>query len=207
MPGVSGARSSWSGLHRGRRGRRGGRSRRGRRGGRGGGRSRRSVESASFFLYAIAYRYDYLGDVVPSVASTEKIGRHVQRLGAPKARSTLGPPSERLVASSGRGGRDRRSPGSSTGQLLHPISASPPSGWTFTAASAPSSLLPTSSVVAPSSIAAPLAPAPTRGSSWTPGSTLDSHGSRATSSPSASRRLQLRQVRQDVQHASRPRGT
>lgn len=187
-------------------GRRGGRrrrwrgSRRRRRGGRRRRRSRRYLESAAIVIYPLAVAHQRRD--VTRLASAEEIRRQFQCVGPFEARSTFRSPAERVSASGNR--FHRRS--SATTWLVYSISAIASSGRPPAASSSSSPLVSASSIVAASSSAAALAPAATRRSSGSPRTAFDSHGARFAPSPSARRRLQLRQVWQDVQHAAWTRG-
>lgn len=198
LPGFSSARAS--GCRSGRRRRRGG-GRRGRRGGRRRGRPRRHLEPATVVVHPVtvtSQRRD-----VAHIAPPEEIRRQFQRVRAPQAGSTLRAPAERVAPSRIRfHGRP-----SAPARLVDPVPAAAPSGRPPAAPSAPPSLVPASPAAAASSSTTALAPVAARRSSGSSGTTFDSHGARVTPPSSARRCLQLRQVRQDVQHAAWTRGS
>lgn len=198
LPGLTPARAP--GRRGGRRCRRGG-GRRGRRGGRRRGRPRGHLEPAAVVVDPVAVagqRRD-----LARLASAEEVRRQFQRVGAPQAGPALRAPAERVAAP---GVRVHRRP-SAAARLVDPVPAAAPPGRPPAAPSAPPPLVPAPPAAAAPSSAAALAPAAARRPSGSSRAALDAHGARVTPSPSARRRLQLRQVRQDVQHAARTRGT
>lgn len=198
LPGFSSAR--WSGRRGGRRCRWRG-SRCGRRGSRWRGWSWRYLESATIVVNAIAIASQCRD--IAHIASAEEICRQFQRVGTPEAGSTFRTPAECVPTSRIRfHGRS-----STTTRLVDPVPTVAPSEQSPASPSTSPSLVPAPPTATASSSAAALAPVVTRRSSGSPGTAFDSHGTRVAPSSSARRCLQLRQVRQDVQHAAWARGT